>query len=229
MSIVSSKRGGFTFSKIQLLLVTLFLASNFTYFTMAPRVLNILGVYEPGGILIFPLTFLLSDVITEVYSYKYSRFLVWCTLLMLGIFTIFTWLSMYIPTVVDYGYKGVFSNYPRLYLGVFIATFLSFFINNTIIAKLKVKWHGRIFWLRSLISTSIGHAIFSATWAIIFHFGEVRSTTICKLIICMYAWKMAFEILATPFVAILTDWIKKKEGFDVFDYNTNFNPFRLVD
>jgi queuosine precursor transporter len=217
----------FRFSKAQILLTTLFIATNFTYFTMAPRILHIFHLYEPGGILIFPFTFLLSDVITEVYSYKYSRFLIWCVILTLGIFTLFTWISMLIPTaVIKYGYIGVFDNYPRLYLGVTIATFFSFFINNYILAKFKIKMKGRFFWLRSIMSTSVGHAVFSATWVIIFHWHEIASITILKLILDMYIWKMSFEILATPIAALVSWQLKQKEG-DIYDTNTNFNPFTL--
>lgn len=217
----------FQFSKAQILLTTLFLATNFTYFTMAPRILHIYTLYEPGGILIFPFTFLFSDILTEVYSYKYSRFLIWCVILTLGVFSFFSWVSMLIPTTtVKYGYVHIFNNYPKLFLGVSIATFFSFFINNYIIAKMKVKWAGRRFWLRSIMSTSVGHAIFSATWVIIFHFHEVGSATLLKLIFDMYLWKMAFEIIATPLATIISSWLKRKEG-DVYDTNTNFNPFVL--
>lgn len=221
------KQIDFKFSKAQILLTALFLATNFTYFTMAPRVLHIFNLYEPGGILIFPFTFLLSDVITEVYSYKYSRFLIWCVILTLGIFSFFAWVSMLIPTaVVNYGYTHIFDNYPRLFLGVAVATFFSFFINNYIIAKWKVKWKGKRFWLRSIMSTSVGHAVFSATWVIIFHFHDIASFALFKLILDMYIWKMTFEILATPIATVISRWLRRKEG-DIYDTNTNFNPFKL--
>jgi queuosine precursor transporter len=217
----------FKFSKPQILLTSLFLATNFTYFTMAPRIIRIFSFDEPGGILIFPFTFLFSDILTEVYSYKYTRFLIWCAILTLGIFTLFSWLSMFFPSdIVDYGYVRVFSNYPKLYLGVSIATFLSFFVNNYIISKWKIKWEGKHFWIRSIISTSIGHAIFSITWVTIFHFNELSSMQMIKLITNMYLWKMAFELLTTPAATLISSWLKSKEG-DIYDTETNFNPFSL--
>lgn len=217
----------FKFSKPRILLTGLFLAANFIYFSMAPRILNIFDMYEPGGILIFPFTFLLSDVLTEVYSYKYTRFLVWCVILTLGLFSFFAWISMLLPTaVVNYGYAHIFSNYPKLFLGVSIASFVSFTVNNYFIAKWKIKWQGKHFWIRSIISTSIGHAIFSATWVTIFHFNEIGSLALLKLIIDMYIWKMTFEILATPIATLVSRSLKKIEG-DIYDTNTNFNPFKL--
>ena len=228
MSIESIQSNPIYFSKAKILVTTLFLASNFTYFTMAPRILDIFNLYEPGGILIFPFTFLLSDILTEVYTYKYSRFLVWCVILTLGVFTFFAWVSMQLPTaVVHYGYKSIFLNYPKLYLGVALATFFSFFLNNMVLAKLKIKMQGKRFWLRSLISTSVGHATFSATWVLIFHWGEIASLTLLKLIACMYLWKMSFEIIATPLAAMISRYLKNKEGIDPYDYDTNFNPFKV--
>ena len=228
IEVVMHKQIEFKFSKAQILLTVLFCATNFTYFTMAPRILHIFHLYEPGGILVFPFTFLLSDVITEVYSYKYSRFLIWCVLLTLGVFTFFASISMLIPTaIVNYGYVNVFENYPRLYLGVAIATLFSFSINNYIISKLKIKMAGKHFWLRSIMSTSVGHAAFSATWVVIFHFNEIASLALLKLILDMYIWKMTFEIIATPIATVLSRWLKQKEG-DIYDTNTNFNPFKLA-
>ena len=134
---------------------------------------------------------------------------------------------MLVPTAeVNYGYSHVFMNYPKLYVGISIATFFSFFINNYIIAKMKVEWEGKRFWLRSIISTSVGHAVFSATWVIILHFHEITSLVLLKLIIDMYIWKMTFELISTPLAAILSNWLKDIEG-DIYDTNTNFNPFKL--
>jgi queuosine precursor transporter len=145
------------YSKYQLFITSLFLIINFTYFTMAPRILNIFGFPQPGGILVFPFTFTLSDIITEVYTYNYSKFLTWCVIIMLGIFTLGTWVSMQVPAVLDYGYNAIFSHYPRLYLSIGAATLFSFAINNSIVSKLKTKWDGHAFWLRSILATGVGH------------------------------------------------------------------------
>ena len=218
---------GFKFSKYQILLTAAFLATNFTYFTMAPRILTIFGYPQPGGILIFPFTFLLSDVITEVYTYHYSRLLIWSVILMLGLFTLGTWISMLVPASLDYGYEAVFSHYPRLYLSISLATFFSFYINNSIISKLKTKWDGRVFWWRAILATAVGHAFFSLIWVLAYHTGEVNISYLFKMIGCMYLWKMSFEIAGTPLAWGLETWLKKKEGFDAYDTSTSYNPFLL--
>lgn len=217
----------FAFSKAQVLLTALFITANLTYFTMAPRVMVFAGLYEPGGILIFPFTFLLSDIITEVYSYRYSRFLIWCVILCLGIFSLFAAVSMAIPSAyLNDPYPMIFMHYPLLFCGVAVATLVGFFLNNYIIAKLKIRMHGRRFWLRSLLSTSIGHAAFSATWVLIFHSGQLGSLVLLKLIGCMYAWKMSFELLATPLASFISQFLKRVEG-EIYDTNTNFSPFSI--
>lgn len=217
----------YPFSRPMIFLTALFLATHFTYFTMAPRILHIFNLFEPGGILVFPFTFLFSDIITEVYTYRYSRFLIWCVIGMLGFFTLSSWVSMQVPAVLDYGYENVFKHYPRLYLGISIGTFFSFFINNAILAKLKLKWEGRLFWIRSLLATSAGHAAFSVIWVFIYHWGEVASKDLFILVSCMYLWKMTFELVATPLAWYISGKLKVVEGIDPYDSKTNFNPFRL--
>lgn len=223
----TSSMAEYTFSRPQVFMTCLFLSIHLTYFTMAPRILLIFGFPQPGGILIFPFTFMLSDIITEVYSYRYARFLIWCVLAMLGIFTLTTYLSMQISTKLDYGYKEVFLNYPKLYLSISIATFVSFFVNNSMVSKLKTRWLGRFFWIRALLATAVGHALFSAIWVLMFHIGEVNTSYLLKMIASMYALKMSFEIFATPFANALSNYLKRKEGFDLYDININYNPFKF--
>lgn len=219
---------GKPFSRIRLLITVFFLASNITYFVLAPRIISIFNLLEPGGILIFPLTFFLADIITEVYGYQYSRYLVWCVIFLLGFFTLGTWASLHLEAAkTNYDYNQIFSHYPRLYIGISIATFMSFFLNNYILAKLKIRWQGKNFIWRSLISTAIGHAVFTAIWAVIFHFDKLTSQALAELILGMYLWKMMFELLATPLALFIAAALKSVEGYDIYDENTNFNPFAL--
>ena len=209
----------------------LFLASNFTYFSMSPRIISIFSMLEPGGILIFPFTFFFSDIINEVYGYKQARQLIWISVFCLGFFVSLSSLSMLIPSAsIDKNasaFLDVFTNYPKAFIAIGSATIISFLLNNYILAKLKILTRGRHYWLRSLISTSIGHLIFSFIWAIIFYHGKMMPTDIVKMTLYIYIWKIMFEILLTPFSAFIASWLKKKEGVDVYDYNTNFTPFSL--
>lgn len=217
----------FEFSPYLILLTSVFLATNFTYFTMAPRILLFFGLPQPGGILVFPFTFLMSDIITENYGYKYARFLIWCVILTLGFFTLSTWVSMMVPAKLDYGYAAIFDHYPRLYFAIALATFVSFFVNNTIVSKLKTRWDGRLFWWRAILATAVGHATFSIIWVLVYHVGEVETDYLWKMILCMYIWKMSFETVGTPFANLLSKYLKRKEGFDAYDKNTNYNPFLM--
>jgi uncharacterized integral membrane protein (TIGR00697 family) len=209
----------------------LFLASNFTYFSMSPRVISVFSMLEPGGILIFPFTFFFSDIINEVYGYKLARQLVWISVLCLGFFVVCSYLSMLIPSAsIDpngKAFQQVFNNYPKAFAGIGTATVVSFLSNNYILAKLKILAKGRYYWLRSIISTSIGHIIFSFIFAAIFYAGRMPATDIIKMTIYIYFWKIAFEIILTPFSAYIASWLKQKEGVDVYDYYTNFTPFSL--
>lgn len=209
----------------------LFLASNFTYFSMSPRVISIYSMLEPGGILIFPFTFFFSDIINEVYGYKQARQLIWISVFCLGFFVVSSYLSMLIPSAsIDKNSSAfihVFSTYPKAFIAIGSATVISFLLNNYILAKLKILTKGAHYWLRSIVSTSIGHIIFSFIWSIIFYYGKMVPADIIRMTLYIYFWKIMFEILLTPFSAFIASWLKKKEGVDVYDYNTNFTPFSL--
>lgn len=213
------------------ILSMLFLASNFTYFSMSPRVIELFSLLEPGGILIFPFTFFFSDIINEVYGYKQARQLIWISVFCLAFFVLLSHLSMLVPSATidanSNAFKEVFNNYPKAFAGIGSATIISFLTNNYILAKLKILAKGKYYWLRSLISTSIGHIIFSFIWAVIFYFGKMPPAGIIKMTLYIYFWKIIFEILLTPFSAFIASWLKNKEGVDVYDYNTNFTPFSL--
>lgn len=208
-----------------------FLAANFTYFSMSPRIMNVFNLLEPGGILIFPFTFFFLDVITEVYGYKQARQLVWISVICLAFFVIASQLSMLIPSASieknGSAFQVVFANYPKALLGIGTATIMGFLTNNYILAKLKILAKGKCYWLRSIFSTSIGHAIFSLIWAYIFYFHTLSFGGIFHIAFNIYGLKIISEIFLTPFSAALAAWMKIKEGIDFYDYNTNFTFFSL--
>ena len=213
------------------LLALFFLTANITYFSMSPRIINVFNLLEPGGILIFPFTFFFADIITEVYGYKQARQLVWVSVFCLMFFVTVSNICMLIPSAPidrDGGaFLTVFRDYPKALLGIGSATIVGFLTNNYILAKLKILAKGKYYWIRSIASTSIGHAIFSFTWAIIFYSGVMSFYPICKIAFNIYGLKILSEILLTPFSAIIAAWIKSKEGIDVYDRNTNFTFFSL--
>jgi len=198
---------------------------------MSPRLITLFSMIEPGGILTFPFTFFFSDIINEVYGYKQARQLIWISVACLGFFVLFSYLSMLVPSASpdqnNTAFLQVFSNYPKAYIGIGTATVISFLANNYILAKLKILTKGKHYWLRSIISTSIGHIIFSAIWATIFYSGKMSAMNIVKMTAYIYLWKIVFEITLTPFSAFIANWLKKHEGVDVYDYHTNFTPFSL--
>jgi queuosine precursor transporter len=213
------------------ILALFFLAANITYFSMSPRIMNFHGLLEPGGILIFPFTFFFLDVITEVYGYQQARQLIWISVICLCFFVTASHFSMKVPSAVidrdGIAFETVFSKYPKAYLGIGSATVISFLTNSYILAKLKILAKGRLYWLRSIFSTAVGHAIFSLTWAIIFYSGMMSFQDTLRIAFNIYGLKLASEFLLTPFSATLAAWLKFKEGVDVFDYKTNFTFFSL--
>lgn len=213
------------------ILALFFLTANITYFSMSPRIITFANLIEPGGILIFPFTFFFSDIITEVYGYKQARQLIWISVICLTFFVIATNICLHIPSAaIEHdgdAFHTVFRKYPQAYLATGMATILSFLSNNYILAKLKIIAKGKYYWLRSICSTSVGHAIFSLTWAAIFYHAVMTNMEIFKIAFNIYGLKILSEILLTPFSAITAAWVKMNEGIDVYDHHTKFTFFSL--
>lgn len=209
----------------------LFLTANFTYFSMSPRIIEFLGILEPGGIFVFPFTFFFMDIIAEVYGYKQARQLIWISIFCLVLFVLLSSLSMQATSSkLDhsaFAFIVVFSKYPKALLAIGLATAISFLTNNYILAKLKILTRGKYYWLRSIIATSVGHAVFSLAWSCIFYFGIMSFFHILKLSFDIYLFKITAEIILTPFSAIVAAAVKLHEGVDVYDINTNFTFFSL--
>lgn len=222
-SSVSAERPGVP-SKTNLYLSTLFLAVNIGYFVLAPRIISIGGLHEPGGIFIFPFTFFLANVITETYGYRYMILLIKATLILFSIFTAGTFLSVYFTDVVyadSMAYETVFFQYPRLLAAICCATVCGFTLNGYIISRLKTRLFGRAFAIRSIASTSLGHLVFTFVWLAIYHLGAVPFSEILMVTACAYAWKMSFELIMTPCAAYMSSWIKEHDGADTFDHGYN--------
>lgn len=218
-------------SKYYSILAMFFLTANITYFSMSPRIITFSNLMEPGGILIFPFTFFFSDIITEVYGYKQARQLIWISVICLTFFVVASNLCLNIPSAPiehdGHAFQIVFGKYPQAFLATGTATIISFLTNNFILAKLKILAKGKYYWLRSIFSTSIGHAIFSLIWAAIFYHEAMSAPEIIKIAFNIYGLKILSEILLTPFSAIIAAWVKLQEGVDVYDYNTKFTFFSL--
>lgn len=185
----------------------------------------------PGGIFVFVFTFAICDIVGEVYGYAYPRLFIWVGVIAEFIFAllatlishfsspeIFTNANAY-PIVFDPTIRYVFSGLIGLIIGEFTNVYL--------LAKWKIYLKGKLFIIRSLISTGLGQAFLTIIVDVLNYSGKVSSLDLIKMMMSGYIWKMFFAIILIFPSWLLVKRLKNAEKVDYFDVNTNFNPFIL--
>lgn len=177
---------------------------------------------------VLPFTFVLSDVIAEVYGYSLSRQLIWSALVSEFLFAIIMLIAVNIhsPNVLSNSdaYKVVFSSFMRIFIGNVVAMVSSNFLNIYVITKSKILLRGGFFWLRSLGASIVGEFIFTFVCVIIAFAGVVKISEIPGLIVTSFLFKVIFNPLAVVPASYLVSCLKRKEGVDIYDTDTDFNP-----
>lgn len=197
-----------------------------------------------AGTLVFPLSYIFSDVLTEVYGYRNARRVIWigfvCLLLTSLVLIVVGrlpgeafWLSSTASgdaAAADFGqqaYDKIFGLTVRIVLGSLTAYWCGSFLNDFLLARLKVRTAGRYLWVRTIGSTLVGEGVDTLVFALIAFAGVLPTETLAALIISNYVFKVGVEVVFTPLTYAIVNRLKRAEGVDVFDRDTDFNPFIL--
>jgi queuosine precursor transporter len=196
-----------------------------------PRLINILGLDTDAGTLIFPFTFLLSDLITEVYGFKYARRAIWCGFLFNAIFIVYGQIVIHMPSPNYPTNNDIFDSILATNIRIIIASGISYIIseplNSMIMAKLKIKMEGRYLGVRFVSSTIIASGTDSLLFGLIAFYGMMSNSNLLSLILSMWFIKVFIEILGLPISIRLAKKLKRLEQLDIYDKKTNFNVFSL--
>lgn len=182
-----------------------------------------------GGTLLFPISYIFGDVLTEVYGYKKARGVIWlgffCALMMSIVFIIVGKL----PPAADWGnqaaYDAILGLTPRIVLASSLAYLAGSFSNSIILAKMKIWTKGKMLWARTIGSTIVGEFIDSTLFILIAFWGVLPGALLVTLIMSNYIFKALVEIILTPATYKVVKFLKKEEKIDYYDKGTNFNPF----
>ncbi|MFC1978456.1 queuosine precursor transporter [Chloroflexota bacterium] len=214
--------------------VALFVTCLITANIMAVRVISMPGPFSalPAAIIIFPLSYIIGDVLTEVYGYHQARRVIWlgffCNLLAVGAFWVGGLLPSVIPEVQD-AYRVIFGYAWRILLASFVAYLIGEFSNSFVLAKMKIRTSGRYLWARTIGSTVIGQGLDSAVFILIAFSGVLPWGDLGMMILTHWLFKTAYEAVATPFTYRIINYLKRKEGIDTYDKDINFNPLLITD
>jgi uncharacterized integral membrane protein (TIGR00697 family) len=213
------------FVVIAAIFVTCLITANI----IAVKVISLGSVFLPAAIIVFPISYIFGDILTEVYGYRWARRVIWLGFLCNLIFVFFAWVGLKLPPASFWegqaAYKSILGYTPRLLVASFSGYLVGEFANSFILAKMKIRTKGRWLWARTIGSTVIGQGLDTTVFIIIAFIG----TTSFAPIMILYHWlaKTAIEVLATPFTYAAVNFLKKKEGIDTYDYKTSFNPFTI--
>jgi hypothetical protein len=184
-----------------------------------------------GGILLFPVAYIFGDVLTEVYGYARARQVIWAGLFCNALMALFLWIVVQLPPADGWPLQEQFATVlglvPRIVVASIIGYWAGEISNSFVLAKLKVWMGGRALWVRTVSSTLVGQACDTTLFVLIAFAGIFPSGLLFTAIWSGYLFKVLYEALATPFTYVVVGYLKRREGIDVYDRTTDFNPFRL--
>ena len=191
------------------------------------------GLSFDAGTLMFPLTYIFNDVLTEVYGYNRSRRVIWTGFMALVISAVALWgVSLFPPAAgwgQDQAWQSILGLMPRLVLASLLAYLVGEFMNSMVLAKLKTKTQGRHLWFRLIGSTVAGQFFDTLIFASVAFIGVLNWELWFHLVWSNYIFKLGVEILLLPLTILVLKSIKKSEGVDVYDDKTKFSPFHWKD
>jgi len=212
---------------IMLLYISIYLASA----AVAYKLVMIGPILEPGPPFIFPVTYVIADIIAEVYGYTIAKKIIWLTLLCELIFALLVTFVVNLPAPGFWhhqaAYNQVFGHTIRFVLSGIFAVLASNFINVYLISKIKILMKGKYFWLRSIISSGVGGLVLVFIIIVFGYMGTVSFKEAVEMFFFIYLLEFLYScVLAWP-AWFIAGFLKFKEKLDVYDINTNFNPFKF--
>jgi uncharacterized integral membrane protein (TIGR00697 family) len=201
---------------------------------------NLIGAAKPAtlfgftfgaGILFFPISYILGDVLTEVYGYARARRVVWAGFAAVLFMSFMSWVVVGLPPAEGWdgqaAYVSVFGQTPRIVLASVVAFWAGELANAFVMARMKVRADGKRLWQRTIGSTIVGQGIDSLIFYPVAFLGIWETQQVVSILITNYLLKVAWEALLTPVTYAVVNKLKREEGVDVFDDATDFTPFSL--
>ena len=193
-----------------------------------------MGIVFTGADLIFPLVYLMGDVLTEVYGFARSRLVIWTGLAANVLMSATLWLVGVMPGEPGWVEAGGQSAWdmllglaPRIAIASLVAYAVGEFLNSYVLARLKVAMQGRKLWLRTISSSLLGQGVDTLIFFPIAYAGEWPWSLIVQIMLVAYVMKVGVEVFLTPLTYAVVGFLKRRTGVDVYDRDTRFNPFRI--
>jgi len=207
--------------------VTCLVVSNI----IAVKIVSVAGIVLPAAVVVFPISYIVGDVLTEVYGFGPARQVIWIGFACNAVAVLAMWVGGRLPAAGFWdgqaAYQRILGYTPRLLGASFMAYLVGEFLNSVVLAKMKMATKGRWLWTRTIGSTLVGELADSAIFITLSFAGTAGAPDLARLILAQWLFKSAYETVATPLTYWVVGFLKRTESVDHYDYYTDFNPFRL--
>jgi uncharacterized integral membrane protein (TIGR00697 family) len=184
----------------------------------------------PGGSILFPLSYIFGNVLTEVYGYARARQVIWTGFIASALMAFSYWTVIALPPAHFWtqgpAFNATLGQVPRIVVASLIAYLAGEFTNSFVLAKMKIWTEGRHLWTRTIGSTVAGQAVDTAVFMGLAFVGVWPFRYVVLAASSLYSFKVIYEVLATPATYAVVNFLKRKECIDTYDVQTNFSPFR---
>ncbi|MEQ1725622.1 MAG: queuosine precursor transporter [Sphingopyxis sp.] len=195
----------------------------------AAKLSHIEGYVFGAGILFFPVSYVLGDVLTEVYGYARARRAIWVGFGAMLFMAFMSWAVVAMPPAPGWSgqgaYEAVFGQVPRIVIASITAFLAGELVNSYVLAKMKLWSRGRMLWTRTIGSTIFGQGVDSLIFYPIAFWGVWSDEQLLMVMATNWALKVAWEAALTPVTYGVVGWLKRREGIDIYDEGTDFSPF----
>ena len=196
--------------------------------------LPVVGPWPFGaGILFFPISYVIDDILTEVYGYARARRVIWAGFAALAFMAVMEWTVVHLPVADGWtgqaAYERVFGGGWRIILASLCAFWAGDFLNSLVLAKMKIWTRGRWLWTRTIGSTIVGEGADSLIFYPLAFYGlaDWPVAALGQVMISQFVLKVGWEVVLTPVTYAVVGWLKRAEGVDVYDRGTDFSPFHV--
>jgi queuosine precursor transporter len=186
-----------------------------------------------AGVLFFPISYVFGDILTEVYGYARARRVIWAGFAGLAFASVMAAVVVALPPAPFWdnqkAYEIAFGQAPRIAAASMLAYFCGEFVNSFVLAKMKLATAGRWLWTRTIGSTIAGEGVDSALFYPLAFYGSgiIPNDKLPAIMAAQFVLKVAVEVAFTPLTYRIVGALKRAEGEDYYDRNTNFTPFTL--
>jgi uncharacterized integral membrane protein (TIGR00697 family) len=184
-----------------------------------------------GDTILFPLSYIFGDVLSEVYGFRGSRRIIWSGFGALLLMAVVLYVVGIMPVAGGWNlqdaYQNILMSTPRIVFASIVAYLTGEFMNSVVLSKVKVLMGGKHLWVRTISSTLVGEFFDTLIFATIAFLGTIPTDTFIALIISNYIFKCGIEILFTPITYAVVRFYKKSEGIDTYDKGVRYNPFHV--